>query len=365
VREHFEDFQKNDRKRTSLLDPEGGQLRRDREAKNSIITTWQISFDYIREIRPSAADLLSLMSFFDRQGVPETVLRNSSEQTNSWQDQHESEQDESVCVNANNSDDYSEKTSQSSGDDEFEDDILALRNYSFISMNTDRTTFEKHRLVQLATREEVEQQFIKNLDIDLPTGKYENSEKCRTLFPHAQLALAQHPEAKESLLGCASVIYKAACYAWTMGKGLEAEKMSVQSMKIRKKTLGKEHNDTLRSMTMVSHARMVRGQWDAAELFVQVMETSKTKLGADHPSTLTSMANLAARYWQQGRWEEAEVLELQVMETRKTKLGVNHPSTLNSMGRLASIYRKRGRWGEAEALELQVMETRKTKPGGR
>ena len=64
VRQYLEEFQKSDRKKTSLLNYEGGQLRRDREAKNSIIITWQISFDYIRQTRLSAADLLSLMSFF-------------------------------------------------------------------------------------------------------------------------------------------------------------------------------------------------------------------------------------------------------------------------------------------------------------
>ena len=86
VREYLQDFRKSDWKRTSLLNYEGEQLRRDREAKNSIIVTWQISFDHIREIRPSAADLLSLMSFFDRQGIPEALLRSRGEQRNLRQD---------------------------------------------------------------------------------------------------------------------------------------------------------------------------------------------------------------------------------------------------------------------------------------
>jgi hypothetical protein len=80
VREYLQDFRESDRKRTSLLDYNGRQLRRDREAKNSIIVTWQISFDHIRKIRPPAADLLSLMSFFDRQGIPDALLQNRSEQ---------------------------------------------------------------------------------------------------------------------------------------------------------------------------------------------------------------------------------------------------------------------------------------------
>ena len=70
VREYLQEFRKSDRKRdeSSRLTKAGSSVR-DWEAKNSIIITWQISFDHIRQIRPSAADLLSLMSFFDRQGI--------------------------------------------------------------------------------------------------------------------------------------------------------------------------------------------------------------------------------------------------------------------------------------------------------
>jgi hypothetical protein len=86
VQQYLQDFQKSNHKRLSLLNYEGGQLRRDQEAKNSIIVTWQISFDHICETRPSVTDLLSLMSFFDRQGIPETLLRSRSEQKDSGQD---------------------------------------------------------------------------------------------------------------------------------------------------------------------------------------------------------------------------------------------------------------------------------------
>jgi hypothetical protein len=42
VRQYIEEFYKSDRRKTSLLNYEAGQLRRDREAKNSIIITWQM-----------------------------------------------------------------------------------------------------------------------------------------------------------------------------------------------------------------------------------------------------------------------------------------------------------------------------------
>ncbi|KAH8645358.1 hypothetical protein BX600DRAFT_444524 [Xylariales sp. PMI_506] len=127
IRQYLDQFNKNDRKKESLLEVEGGQLRRDREAKNSIIITWQISFEHIQMINPSAADLLSLMSFFDRQGIPESLvqIRDVDEVNDNTEDDDNSE----------------EGASDSDTDDMFEDSVATLRDYSFISVNHDGATF--------------------------------------------------------------------------------------------------------------------------------------------------------------------------------------------------------------------------------
>ncbi|ORY66127.1 P-loop containing nucleoside triphosphate hydrolase protein [Pseudomassariella vexata] len=370
VGQYLKEFQKSDHKRASLLEYEGGQLRRDREAKNSVIITWQLSFDHIRRIRPSAADLLSLMSFFDRQGIPEALLRNYNRPECTQQVRNESNDDK---LGKDDSDDSGDCSSQYSISAEFEDDIVTLRNYSFVTISVNSTIFEMHGLVQLAMRSWLkandqqrkwEQQFISVICAELPTGEYENWERCEALFPHAKSAAALRPENQDSVRDWASILHNAAWYALRMGNGVEAEKMSVQAVKARKKILGREDKDTLNSIEMVGLASELRGQWDTAEKqFVQVMETRKTKLGADHPDTLTSRANLASTYRKQGHWEKAEELQVQVIETRKTKLGADHPDTLTSMANLASTFWKQGHWDKAEELQVQVMETRKTKLG--
>lgn len=262
VQQYLRDFRRSDLKRKSLLDCEGGQLRRDWEAKNSIIITWQISFDHIHQIRPSAADLLALMSFYDRQGIPEALLRNHTEEEIAQKGQDERDRD---------NDDWGEddnNASQSSASDGFEDDVLALRDYSFTSVNADGTTFEMHGLVQLATRrwltvhgqlEKWKRQFIRNLCAEFPTGEYENWVRCQTLFPHAKSAAAQQPEGHEALKDWATILYKAAWYAWRMGNGMEAGRMLVQVINVRKKMFGREHKDTLSSMAMLGLAYNLRG----------------------------------------------------------------------------------------------------------
>ena len=362
VRQYIKEFYKNDKRKTSLLNHEAGHLRRDLEAKNSIIITWQISFDHIHQIKPSAANLLSLMSFFDRQGIPEALLKTQNEAGN-----------ENTGENAGNDedddheDDSDKDTVSDSSVDEFEADILVLRNFSFITISMDETTFEMHGLVQLAIRKWLEasnqlerwkQQYIKNLCTVFPTGNYENWTKCQALFPHAKSAVAQEPAVESSLQDWALILYHAAWYAWAKGSYAEAATMALKATRTRQKVLGPEDDETLNSMTMLALAYKGQGRWTKAEeLEVQVMETSARVLGAEHPSTLSSMANLASTYRNQGRWTEAEELEVQVMETSARVLGAEHPSTLSSMANLASTYWKQGRWTEAEELEVQVMET--------
>src|ERR1700678_1176668 len=111
-----------------------------------------------------------------------------------------------------------------------------------------------------------------------------------------------------------------------------AEKLFVQVMDMRKKLLGVEHPDTLKSMANLAITYQNQGRWNEAE---QLM--SRKLLGAEHPDTLTSMANLAVTYQNQGRWNEAEQLNVQVMDMMKKLLGAEHPDTLTSMANLAKI----------------------------
>ncbi|OAG09996.1 uncharacterized protein CC84DRAFT_459150 [Paraphaeosphaeria sporulosa] len=365
VATYLDEYKKSECKQTSLLNYDKDQLRRDWEAKNSIIVTWQISFEYLQKTRQSAADLLSLMSFFDRQGIPEDLLRTRDKQKaiNSSRPRLGS-----GTADNDEDDDASQSSASDPGsvEDTFEADVVTLRNFSFISDEKSGTTFEMHALVQLAMRrwlkangqlERWMQHFIRNLYVAFPTGNYDNWASCQALFAHAKSAAGHQPEAESSRAEWATVLYRAAWYAWTKGSIFDAEELSLKSLKTRKKVLGREHEDTLRGISIVASVYKLGGRWEEAEkLEVQVVDISKTKLGADHPDTLTSMANLASTFWNQGRWEEAEKLDVQVVEISKTKLGADHPDTLTSMRNLAFTWKSLGHSGEAIALLQQCAQ---------
>jgi hypothetical protein len=354
---YLAEFRENERKRTRLLGYDAGDLRRDGGASNAILTTWQISFGHIRSKRPSAADLLSLMSFFDRQGIPGWVLNTSriGEDTMAIPgrglDEAESDDGGSAMDGGTND------GVDDDADGGFEDDVAMLRDYCLIVADEAGDEFEMHGLVQLSMRkwleshgkeEKFKHQFVSRMAALFPTGDYRNWATCQRLFLHVERAIDYRPAEAKLVEAWATLLYNGGWYAELQGRYDVAEQMASKSRRSRETRLGKEDERTLASTSLFADVLRDKGRWEEAEkLEVQVMETSKTKLGADHPDTLTSMANLASTYSNQGRWEEAEKLKVQVMETSKTKLGADHPDTLTSMANLASTFWNQGRWEEA------------------
>lgn len=334
VQQYIKEYRQNDSKATSLLNQAAGHLRRDKSASNAILITWQVSFDHVRSTRKSAAELLSLMSFFDQQGIPEALVH----------------------------------TNRAAEHDSFEDDVLMLRDYSLITVLATGDMFKMHGLVQLATRKWLEsqeqlekwrEQYISNLCAELPKGTYENWEKCQALFPHARAALAQRPVGQKSLREWALLLYNAAWYAWEMGRAGEAEQMSITSMKATSEVLGYDNEETLRSMSMVGMALDLGGNYKEAETINnQALAIYEKVLGPEHPETLSSMTNLAYVLNKQGKYSKAEVMHRQALVIREKVLGHEHPDTLLSMNGLALALSNQSKGVEAEGIYRQTLATR-------
>ncbi|KAF2175866.1 hypothetical protein K469DRAFT_52280 [Zopfia rhizophila CBS 207.26] len=127
VSRYLQDLRKGDQDRAKLLEMDIEDSRRDGTASNSIIATWQISFEHILRARPSATQLLSLMSLFDRQGIPESLLSGRYQEDND-------------------------------ASPDFEDDLNTLTSFSLVATDVDGYQFEMHRLVQFSTRKWLELQ---------------------------------------------------------------------------------------------------------------------------------------------------------------------------------------------------------------
>jgi len=145
-----------------------------------------------------------------------------------------------------------------------------------------------------------------------------------------------------------------------LGRYEHAEPQLEKALEIRKRVLGDDHPDTLRSMNNLAFLYMRQGRYAEAEpIFRKALASQRRVLGDDHPDTLLSMNNLAWQYYRQGRFAEAEPLYLEALEKRRRVLGDDHPDTLMSMSDLGTLYSAQGRLDDTERLWLATLEGQK------
>ena len=111
VHSYLQNFLDSERRKSSLLGSDFGDLRRREDVSNSVVVTWQITFEQIRQERPSASQLLSLMSLFQSQNIPEFMLNDYTEEA-------VDKEDGEAKVEG------------------FEDDLDVLRGYSLVNIAT-------------------------------------------------------------------------------------------------------------------------------------------------------------------------------------------------------------------------------------
>ncbi|TRX93480.1 hypothetical protein FHL15_005755 [Xylaria flabelliformis] len=404
VEKYLKEFRQNEQKKLSLLNYDGGDLRRDANASNSVIATWQISFEHIRSHRPTATELLSLMSFFDCQAIQEELVqRNPSNESGNFET-HSDNESTSTSESSNNA------SEDETYDKEFEEDIATLQNYCLISTNERGDTFEMHGLVQLSTRkwldmhketEKFKMACINRLARAFPVPEFFNWPACRKLFPHVEQAVLYYPKDKESkhLEDFKRILFYGGCYSAEQGRYGTAEGMLEKAVAMTKKLFGTEHEETANVMNLLGRIYVNQRRWkdaekmlretieireavlepddprmlarmgDLAHVYIgqdrlgaaeleltQIIEKQKRVLGLEHNGTINNMHNLAVVYINQERWQEAELLLKEVVERSKKVRGLKHPCTLISMHNLAFAYKGQERWQEAELLLKEVVE---------
>jgi tetratricopeptide (TPR) repeat protein len=344
---YLKEYRRNDKKKEGLLNRDAGDLRRDETASNSVVTTWQISFERIREERRSATELLSLMSFFNPQGIPESILRIYRRKAAMTGDEDEA-------------------------DSEFDDDLDTLQAYSLITA-TNNDVCEMHALVQFCTRawlssfgdvERWKQEFLGLMEMEFPTGRFENWAKCQQLLPHVQSLYDSEPAGDKSLKEWAQLLTNAAWYMWKKGNYRVAQDLAAKAAVARERTLGQDDRRTLTTITILASVLWNQGKYDEAEtLNRRVLEGWEKELGKQHPNTLKAINDLALVLQDQGKYDEAETLNQRVLEGLEKELGKQHSGTLRSVNNLASVLQDRGKYDEAEILSRQAVEGREKELG--
>lgn len=270
-------------------------------------------FERICEQRRSAADLLSLMSFFNPQGIPEWILRRHSKSVAKTGDKNEA-------------------------DSAFDEDFDTLQAYSLITVTADSDVCEMHALVQFCTRvwlssfsdaERWRQKFIRLMAQEFPTGQFESWAKCQGLLLHIKSLYNKEPTGEESVNEWAHVLTNAAWYMRTKGIYAAAQDAAAKAVTIRERVVGRDDELMLKSVSHLASVLQAQGKYDEAEkLNRRALEGREKELGKQHPHTLTSVYSPAYLLHKRKRYEEASGLYQRACDGYKQKLGTQHPTTI-------------------------------------
>jgi len=305
--------------------------RRERGIHNSIFRTWKLSFDQIREQEPRAAEMLSLMAMFDRQQIPEKLIRRPEER-----------------------------------DIDFFTAVGTLDGLSLITKRLGEEIFAIHRLVQLSIHAWLEQhnqkagyeeEALALLADRFPNGEYENREICEFLLPHAQAVLRYDLVSESSMIQRAELLYNISWFDSRQGRCNPAYEKISEVYDLREKLLGLKDCQTLSSLNLLASVLQNQGKYEAAEeMYRRALEGREKVLGMEHPHTLASVNNLAVVLRIQGKYEAAEEMSRRALEGREKVLGMEHPHTLASVNNLAVVLRYQGKYEAAEEMYRRALK---------
>lgn len=339
VGEYLELCEENHDIQMDLLCEDFEALGRDSHVPNAVATTLAVSINQIKEKHPQAIEILSLIAFFDKNDIPEYLIRPKSGHPL-----------------------------------EFARALGTLKAFSLIQGNDKGKSYSLHRLVQLAIRkwlliaDDFKARAVRALEVvdeAFPDAIFENWKTCELCLPHAKSVLRFIPELHGKLFRTKLHIQEGvAYYLWTQGHYDEAEKLDLIILEANKKEFGLRHPETLESMCALASTYEDQGRLsEAEELDKHVLQVRKEENGIKDKETLVCMGNLAGVYEKQGRLDEAEALTLEVLKNRTEIFGSNHEATITSMAKLGSIYYEAEQYQKAEELTLQAWHWRKANLG--
>jgi tetratricopeptide (TPR) repeat protein len=365
----------------------------------TVFTTWELSFDLItgdQQIRDDKEHLLTLIAFFDKNKISDTLFKLYSSKNSGWM---------TSCTENGVWDEL-----------KLQDILKELRNLSLIQslrIQQSGATISLHPLIQdwIKLRISHKSQWayateaiqVISISIELQQLHETTFEDKQTTVAHINSVIqnkqeclrqenyiedqfildgyskfvlfleefGQHKRAEElcryerkrreelhsledpATLGCMSTL---AAVLRSQGKYEEAEPLFRQTLALQKMVLGFEHRDTLTAMNnfaLLLHSQDSFGE--AEPLFRQSLASAETVLGLDDSLTLTIMNNLAYLLDSQGKYEEAEPLFRQTLALQKVVLGPEHVDTLATTNNLAGLFDDQGKSDEAEPLYRQTL----------
>jgi eukaryotic-like serine/threonine-protein kinase len=221
-----------------------------------------------------------------------------------------------------------------------------------IKLERDRTTRERDRANRITDF------MVGMFKVSDPSEARGNAITAREILDKASTdigtGLAKDPELQAQMMYVMGGVYH------SLGLYGRAQLLEQQSMEIRKRVLGPENEDTLKSMYQVAWNVERQGHYaEAGRLLRQALDVQQRVLGPGNPDTLRTMSMLGVFLFEDGHDAEAEAMQRQALDGRRHILGLEDAETINSMSDLGLVLDFEGKYAEAEKLYREVVEIRR------
>ncbi|KAJ6073234.1 hypothetical protein N7467_011319 [Penicillium canescens] len=151
------------------------------------------------------------------------------------------------------------------------------------------------------------------------------------------------------------------------GRLQEAQEMYERALKGKEKTRGLKHMSTLDTVNNLGLLYADQGRLQKAEeMYKRALEGKEKAWGPWHPSTLDTVNNLGIIYADQDRLQEAEAMYERALKGYEKLWGRGHSSTLDTLNNLGNLYKNQGRLQKAEEMYERALKGKeKAKAWGR
>jgi tetratricopeptide (TPR) repeat protein len=335
----------------SLLSREYRDKTRYKDSKNTIMTTWLVSFDQIRRHNKAAEALLSFVAWVEPRGLPQSLLPSTS-------------------------------------NEELEHAIGTLCGYAFLVPREQEGIFDMHRLVHLATRvwlqrnnqtEITQENAIIHVGEIFPMNYRQNRDLWRLYMPHALrllhrtqssqqnerydlcgvvgLCLLQDRRFKEAIVWLEELCkWRTAYFAEDDHERLASEHwlasgyhvnrrikeaigMLERVVNIRRRILPKDDQSRLLSERDLASAYLDdRRIKEAISIFEYIVEIQRAVLPEDDDQRLDSEHILGRAYFEDGQTQDAIRILENIVERRRATLPKDDHTRLTSEHELANAY---------------------------
>ena len=314
----------------------------------TIYSTWNLSYIYIRKEDPSAAKLLELWAYFDNRDVCYELLKAGDRKAPSW---------------------YHDMIGTKL---RFNSAIGKLKKHALIEGLTGSDGYSMHHCVHAwiinvlcKIREDenarlaVECIYACVPNVPEPSDWITeqrlllHAERCSHRL-HAWREESKDPGIVEDCIirldDCRATLYR------SIGKIADSESICKRVLADKERTIGKDHESTLVTVHNLGNIYFDQGKsMEAESMYQRALAGCIKAHGKDHISTFATVNSLGNVYYMQENFAEAESMYQWALVGREKVLGKGHISTLETISNMGLLYSEQGKLTEAESMYQRAL----------